>query len=194
MKGDEKQVKQAAEKLGSDLKATESEAYAQIVKKATEGAVSPKDVLRISDGQMESIYAQAYRFYNTGKYKEASELFRYLMMVNSSETKYTLGLAACFHLMKDYKAAAQTYLMCNILDEKSPIPAFHASDCYLQMNDKVSALVSLNMAIDKAGSKPEYKILKDRAELTAQNLKKELKLNDTELEQLNKASVKALEG
>jgi type III secretion system low calcium response chaperone LcrH/SycD len=190
MKGEEKQVKQATEKLAEELKLKENADYSKLMKKATEGSVNVKDVLRISDGQMESIYAQAYRFYNTGKFKEASELFRYLMMVNSTETKYTLGLAACFHLMKDYKAAAQTYLICNILDEKSPIPAFHASDCYLQMNDKVSALVSLNMAIEKSGSKPEYKVLKDRAEMTAQNLKKELKLNDTELEQLSKANVK----
>lgn len=181
MKGEEKQVADAAKKIGEQLKETESGAYTEILKKATSGTVTPKDVLKISDAQVESIYAQAYRYYNTGKYKEATELFRYLMMLNPTEAKYTLGLAACFHLMKDFEAAAQIYLLCNMLDENSPIPAFHASDCYLQMKDKVSALVSLNMAIKKAGDKPEYQILKDRALLTAETLKKELKLKDEQV-------------
>jgi len=185
MKGEEKQVNEAARKLGEKLKETTTENYSAVLKKATEGAVTPKDVLKISDAQIESIYAQAYRYYNTGKYKEAGELFRYLMMLNPTEAKYTLGLAACFHLMKDYEAAAQIYLLCNLLDDKSPIPAFHASDCYLQMKDKVSALVSLNMAIKKAGDKPEYQVLKDRALLTVETLKKELKLNETQVAGLN---------
>lgn len=181
MKGEEKQVSEAAKNIGEQLKETNSEAYSKILKKATEGTVTPKDVLKISDAQIESIYAQAYRFYNTGKYKDASDLFRYLMMLNPTEAKYTLGLAACFHLMKDFEAAAQIYLLCNVLDDKSPIPAFHASDCYLQMKDKVSALVSLNMAIKKAGDRPEYQILKDRATMTAETLKKELHLKDEQI-------------
>ena len=190
MKGEEKQVAEAAKKLGEDLKNSETEAYTQILKKASEGSVTPKDVLKISDAQIESIYAQAYRFYNTGKYKDATELFRYLMMLNPTEAKYALGLAACFHLMKDFEAAAQIYLLCNMLDDKSPIPAFHASDCYLQMKDKVSALVSLNMAIKKAGDKPEYQILKDRAHLTAEALKKELNLKDEQVAMLGEVNKK----
>lgn len=182
MKGEEKQVKDAVEKLGEKLKETESKDYSQAIKKATTGAVTPKDLLKIDDAKIESIYAQAYRYYNTGKFKDASDLFRYLMMLNPSEAKYTLGLAACFHMLKNYNAAVQVYLLCSILDDNSPIPGFHASDCYLQMNDKVSALVSLKMAIKKAGNRPEYQILKDRALLTVETLKKELKLKDEEVE------------
>lgn len=190
MKGEEKQVTQAVEKLGDKLKETESADYSALMKKATEKAITPKDLLNIDDARIESIYAQAYRYYNTGKFKDASELFRYLMMMNPSEAKYTLGLAACYHLLKNYKAAAQIYLLCGILDENSPIPSFHASDCYLQMKDRVSALVSLNMAIKKAGNKPEYKILKDRASMTAETLKKELGLNEKDLETLSEANKK----
>lgn len=187
MKGEEKQVKQAAESLGKTIDKNSAD-YERLLEKAKSGAFTPKDLLRVSDAQMESVYAQAYRLYNTGKYKEASDLFRSLIMANSNETKYSLGLAACFHLMKDFEAAAQLYLFCNMLDEKSPIPAFHASDCYLQMRDKASALVSLTMAIDKAGDRPEYKVLKDRATMTAKALKKELKLKDEDEENLTKAS------
>lgn len=184
MKSEENQVSQGIEKLGAKLKESESENYSAVLKKATDGAIVPKDLMNIDDAKIESVYAQAYRYYNTGKFKEASELFRYLMMINPIEAKYTLGLAACFHLLKDYNAAAQVYLLCGILDTNSPIPGFHASDCYLQMNDKVSALVSLNMAIDKSGNRPEYQVLKDRAKLTVETLKKELQLKDEDMELL----------
>lgn len=187
MKGEEKQVKQAVTNLGNAID-KESDSYMRLLEKAKSGASTPKDLLRLSDAQMESVYAQAYRLYNTGKYIEAADLFRSLIVGNSTETKYSLGLAACFHLMREFDAAAQLYLFCNMLDEKSPIPSFHASDCYLQMRDKTSALVSLTMAIDKAGDRPEYKILKDRATLTAKAIKKELKLTDADEENLTKAS------
>ena len=140
--------------------------------------MTPKDLLKITDAQAEGIYAQAYRLYNTGKYKDACNLFRLLVMINSTEAKYALGMAACFHMQKEYKAAADMYMLCSILDPASPIPPFHASDCYIQMKDRVSALFSLELAVQKAGQKPEYKVLKDRALLTISTLKKELGMKE----------------
>ena len=100
-------------------------------------------------------------------------------MINPTEAKYTLGMAACFHMQKEYKTAADMYMLCSVIDSASPIPPFHASDCYLQMKDLVSALFSLELAAQKAGQKPEYKVLKDRALLTIAALKKELDLKET---------------
>ena len=123
---------------------------------------------------VEGIYGQAYRLYNTGKYKEAAQIFRLLIMINSTEPKYAMGLAACFHLMKDYKSATNTYSLIGIIDPQNPIPFYHSSDCFMQMGDQASALVMLEMAIKRAGEKPEFRTLKDRAILTAESLKKEL--------------------
>jgi len=178
MKGEEKQVSQAVEKLGSDLEKNESVEYETLVKKATDGSLSLLKFLGMDEVRLETVYARAYRLYNTGKYKEASQIFRYLIAINPVEIKYFLGLAACCHLLKDYKAAVEVYLICDLLDSESPIPDFHASDCYLQMKDKVSALITLKMAIKKSGEKPEYQVLKSRALLTVDTLKKELKMTD----------------
>lgn len=134
----------------------------------------PKDALGFNDVVMEGLYAQAYRLYNTGKYVDASHLFRMLILLNTTEPKYTLGLAACFHMLKEYKNAAQAYTMCGLLDPESPIPHYHASDCYLHMNDKVSAIVSFEIAVKRSGDKPEYVTLKDRALLSIEALKKEI--------------------
>jgi type III secretion system low calcium response chaperone LcrH/SycD len=86
-----------------------------------------------------------------------------------------MGLAACFHMLKEYKSAAEIYAICGMIDPESPIPYFHASDCYLQMHNSVAAIVTLEMAIKRAGDKPQYATLKDRAALTVASLKQELK-------------------
>ncbi len=41
-------------------------------------------------------------------------------------------------------------------------PITHSADCYIQMKDKVSAIIALEMAIKRAHGKPEFKTLEDR--------------------------------
>lgn len=174
MKGEEEQVKKSIEKIGVDLKQDAQEKLHKLTGKTFKQGMTPKDTLGLSDAMVEGIYGQAYRLYNTGKYKDASQLFRVLVMLNPLEPKYTIGLGACFHMMKDYKSAIDTYTLATVMDTESPIPFYHISDCYTQINDNVSAAVALEMAIKRAGDKPEYKKLKDRALLTLESLKKEI--------------------
>lgn len=135
--------------------------------------VSPKEAMGISSSYLENVYAQAYRLYNTGKYAEASHLFRILIMFNAMEPKYMLGLAACFHMLKEYVNAIQTYTMCSALDPKNPISHYHSSDCFIQMKEYLSAMLSLELAIERAGDKQEYAKMKERAQLSLQSLKKQ---------------------
>jgi len=134
----------------------------------------PKDALGLSDAIIEGIYAQAYQLYNTGKYTEASHLFRMLVMLNTTEVKYILGLAACLHMLKEYQNAVQTYAMCAILDPENSVPHYHSSDCYVQMKDYLSAIISLDLAVQRAGDKPEYAKLKERASMSIESLKKQI--------------------
>lgn len=174
MKSEQQQVKKATEQAGLDMKEGSAESMKAAMEKATRKGASPKDALGLTDAMVEGVYGQAYRLYNTGKYKEAIQIFRLLIMINSTEPKYVMGLAACFHMQKDYKVAADTYSVIGVLDPENPISFYHASDCYLQMGDPVSALVALEMAIKRAGEKSEFHTLKDRAVLTAESLKKEI--------------------
>lgn len=171
---EEQQIKKGVEHIGTAVKDGHSQTLKSAMQKATRKGASPKDALGLTDAMVEGVYGQAYRLYNTGKYKEAIQIFRLLIMINSTEPKYAMGLAACFHMMKDYQTAVNTYTIVGIIDPESPISFYHASDCFMQMGDPVSALVSLEMAIKRAGEKPEFKTLKDRATLTAESLKKEV--------------------
>lgn len=174
MKGEQNQIKKATEQVGKSVGAEKAQDVDNLAKKAVKSGVFPKDLLGMSDSMVEGMYAQAYRLYNTGKYKDASQLFRMLVMINSLEPKYLMGFAACHHMLKEYKTAVDSYMVCGMLDPNNPVPHYHASDCYIQMNDPVSAIIELEMSIKRSGERPEFKTLRDRANLTIESLKKEL--------------------
>ena len=149
-------------------------ALGDVANKMLEQGMSPKEAMGLSNSYLENVYAQAYRLYNTGKYAEAAHLFRILIMFNAMEPKYMLGLAACFHMLKEYVNAIQTYTMCSALDPHNPIPHYHSSDCFIQMKEYLSAMLCLELAIERAGDKPEYAKMKERAQLSLESLKKQV--------------------
>lgn len=179
MKSEKHQVQQAAQKAGEaiakgDIIKDIPEKAQQTAENLIDKSMMPKDIFGVSDQTMEGLYGQAYRLYQTGKYKEAMQLFRLLMLGNATESKYAFGMAACFHQMKEYKSAVESYALTSMIDPTNPLPYFHASDCYLEMKDKMSASISLQAAIKNAGNKPEYQTMKDKAKLTLEGLNKEL--------------------
>jgi len=149
------------------------EEHEKVSGKIINQGISPKDAMGLTPGYLENIYAQAYRLYNNGKYADASHLFRMLIMYNSMEPKYVMGLGACYHMMKDYVSAIQTYTLCSVLDPKSPIPHYHSSDCFIQMKEYLSAMVCLELTIERAGNSPEFSKLKERAQLGLEGVKKQ---------------------
>lgn len=185
MEGRQQQIKKAMEQLGEKLAEgspmegmlegiSVPEGLKKAAEEVTQKAASAKQAMGMTDAMIESIYGQAYRLYNTGKYKESAQLFRLLIMLDPKDPRYLLGIAASYHMLKEFKNAVSMYAVCAMADPDSPIPHYHVSDCYLQMKDKVSAIISLEMAVNRAKDLPAYQTLKDRALLTIENLKKEL--------------------
>lgn len=141
---------------------------------AVNKGILPKHALRLGDDTMEAIYSQAYTLYNQGKYQDASYIFRLLMLLDYMTSKYILGLAACLHRMKDYKNAANVYLLCSTLDSTNPLPHYHSADCYLQLGFPEMAAFSLGLVLAAAGDQPQYAVIKERARLMKETLDKEL--------------------
>jgi type III secretion system low calcium response chaperone LcrH/SycD len=169
-----KKVKHAVKEVGEQIGKEKKEEMEKITKDVLHKGLSPKSAMGLSDAMVEGMYGQGYRLYNNGKYKDSSEIFRLLIMLDPTDPRYTMGLAACMHMQKEYKAAINTYGLCGILDSKNPVPHYHASDCYVQMKDPFSAIISLEMAVKRAGDKAEFASLKDRALLTISSLKKQI--------------------
>jgi type III secretion system low calcium response chaperone LcrH/SycD len=178
MQGEQQQIKQAAGQVGGSAKESAAGNVDKAVKQATKGGKSMKDILGLTDVMVEGMYGQAYRLYYTGKYRDASQIFRMLLMISPSEVKYAMGFAACFHMLKEYKGAAAAYSLVSSMDPNSPVPFYHASDCYIKLGDPFSAIVALEMAIKNAGTKPEFRSIKDRASMTIEGLKTELGIKE----------------
>lgn len=177
MKGEQKeQVRKAVEAIGEDIGNEKGKDIERLSDSVLAQRILPKNAMGLSDAMVEGLYSQAYRLYNTGRYNDAIQLFRLLIMIDSTEAKYSMGLAACFHMLKEYQSAVSTYALCGIIDPDSPVPHYHSSDCYMQMGDPVSAIISLEMAIKRTANKPEFQTLKDRALMTIESLKKEAKI------------------
>lgn len=172
--GEKEQMKKEAFSGSEEVVDKFQSALHEMTDKIIKQGLPPKDAMGFSSQLLEGIYAQAYRLYNTGKYVEATHLFRMLILFDPTEAKYVLGLAASFHMLKEYKNAIQTYMMCAVLDPQSPLPHYHSSDCFIQLKDNLSAMLSLELAIKKAAERPEYAKLKERALLSLDSIKKQL--------------------
>ena len=159
--------------FGAPGKKAES-AVKQIMEVALKKGIMPKQALQISDDTMEAIYTQGYTLYNQSKFRDASYIFRLLMLLDFTTPKYVLGLAACAHRIKDYTNAANLYFLCAALDPTNPLPHFHSTDCYIALGATAIAAYSLRLAIDTAGDQPQYESIKQRAELMYEALNKQL--------------------
>ncbi len=135
----------------------------------------PKDAMGLNDEMIEGMYSFGYRLYNTGKYEQAVQLFRLLVMFDPSQPKFAMGLGACFHMMKDYENAATTYVLCSIIDPLNPLPHYHASDCYVQLNQPENAVIALQLSIDRCNGKEEFRLIKERAQLSLDAINEQLK-------------------
>ncbi len=157
-----------------DARDTFDRSFGELADKMLSQGMTAQEAMGLSPGYLENIYAEAYRLYNTGKYAEAVHLFRILIMFNAMEPKYMLGLAACFHMLKEYTHAVQTYTMCSTLDPLNPIPHYHCADCFIQMKEHLSAMLSLELTIKQINNRPEYAKMKERAQLSLESLKEQV--------------------
>lgn len=174
MKHGKQAIKKGIQEAGEFISKKEGPMFSDLAQRSISGKEAVQAALGMSDESAEGIYGQAYLLYNTGRYRDAGEVFRLLIMLNPTEPKFLIGLAACYHMMKEYQSAGSTYNLASVVDPDNPIPFFHASDCYLQLGDKVSAASMLEMALKRSDGKPQYTTLKQRAEITLNTLKKEI--------------------
>ena len=173
MSSKEEEMMEAVINMAEGNKKTIKGGAEAIVSNLFEHGMLPKDALGIGDKNVEKLYAEAYQLYNMGRYEEAMHAFSGLHMLDITESRYIFGLAACSHMLKHYEAAAENYMRCSLYDPTDPIPYYHAADCYIEVDDIVGALIALHMVLKRAGDKPEYSVMKDRAQMTIATLKKE---------------------
>jgi type III secretion system low calcium response chaperone LcrH/SycD len=158
-------IKQACESINGEITPEIQQALEGVMKNIFQRGMLPRDALGLSASAVENIYGHAYRLYNAGQYNEAQNLFRLLVMLDPGESKFLLGSAACFHMQKEYATASATYALVSVADPETPIPHYHAADCYLKMGLVGAAAIELKATIECCGEKPPYAMIRDRARM-----------------------------
>lgn len=176
------------QKEGSQLKPKDRAKVESFLRDTIENGKLPKDALGMSDVDMEKFYAFAYNLYTHGKYREAKALMYHMMELDPKNSRYPMGIAACLHQLKNYGLASGFYLISATLDPLSPIPFYYMYDCFKNLNDLSSALLMLDIVIEKCADNPEHAILKERSIRTQESLKLNSNNHSQALEEKTKAA------
>ena len=132
-----------------------------------------KDAHGLTDEEMEAIYGVAYNLYESGKYEDALQVFKFLCFFDHLEKKYWMGLGAVNQMLKKYDDANNAYSMAAMLDIDDPTPAMHAANCLLLAGKKKEAESALNFVKEMAPKEQQH--LRDRAESILDLMKKDEK-------------------
>lgn len=97
-------------------------------------------LLSIPSKTQEETYAVGYRYYENGKYQEAVNIFRFLILSESHNKKYWLGLGASLQMLKEYAKALEAYLIASSMDETDPYVFLYMSDCLIVLGKIEEAL------------------------------------------------------
>jgi type III secretion system low calcium response chaperone LcrH/SycD len=111
-----------------------------------QGEAILQEACGLSNSSLETLYEQAYDSYTKGKGMEAARYFGLLIALNPFQQKFWMGLAASQQLEKKYDKALQAYALAALLDDRDPIPHYHAAQCYLAMGNKKDAIKALELA------------------------------------------------
>lgn len=148
--------------------------YAKFLYKIFNEGMSPKEAMGIPEAQIAIIARNAYNFFVSGHYREASDLFEILQTLEPTKAFFAISLGVCYHRMKNFEKALTNYIKATVFDVKDPVPFFYAYDCCLNLKNEILALMMIRNAIARAGDEPKYAMLKQKAALIEQELDKKV--------------------
>jgi type III secretion system low calcium response chaperone LcrH/SycD len=121
-----------------------------------------QDLLEVGDDFMVTLYALAHQAYQNNKYKEATQMFSVLCMMNHLERKYWLGLGASLQMEKKYTSALECYGLAVLLNYKEPDAHLYTAECMLALGNKEEVKSVLRGMIELCVQK-EHASIKEKA-------------------------------
>ena len=136
-----------------------------------EKGLVPKEIFDIPDSVVEELYLLANLLYQNGKYPEAGEIFRHLVLVEPRSYLYAIGFAACIEELKEYALAIKAYTLASLNQPQNPLPLYRAAECAHKLKDEEVAKGFFQQVVQVAGNQKQYSEMKERALLTLKKLK-----------------------
>lgn len=131
---------------------------------AIQNGATLADLKGFTHQHMEALYTVGFNAYNSGNYEQAEKVFQFLCLYDHLEKKYWMALGSARQLLKNYKAAVDTYTYAWTLDQDDPTAALHAADCHIALGDRDAAISGLRFAARTSADNPQYQPVKERAE------------------------------
>lgn len=103
---------------------------------------------RLTDDDVNAVYALAYRDFNQARFDRALERFRLLLVYRPLETVYMLGAALCLQRLGRYELAAAVFDALRYLEPQAPGHALALAECQLLAHEREQARRTLADTID----------------------------------------------
>lgn len=158
--------------LGHDINTEKGirELLLDVHRKVCVDGKAPKEVFDVPDSVVEELYSLASVLFKNGKFLEAGEIFRHLLLLQPKSYPYALGFAACTEELKAYAIALKGYTLAALNDCKNPLPLFRAAECAHKLKNKEVEKDFLQRVVQVAGDEKRYSELKEKAALSLKGL------------------------
>lgn len=100
----------------------------------------------MNDEDLKTVYQRAIELYNSDQAQDASLAFGILIRERPFSKSFWMGLAASRQKLKEFEKALEAYAMTSLIDDQDPLPHYHASQCYVAINNKEEAIKAINLA------------------------------------------------
>ena len=140
------------------------EGVGDIVVGMINGDVTLRDVQGLTDDQLEAVYATAYNHFKVGRLEKADQLMNFLCLFEPRTAKYWTGLGAVRMSQKNYDGASHAYGTAANIDIDAPRPPFRLAEALMAKGEKAAAREALDLAIENAGDKEDFKEIRERAQ------------------------------
>ena len=128
---------------------------AKLIQYLMEQSGELKDVMDLDSTQIEALYAQAFKEYESGEYQKAIQVFSFLTRINHLDKRFHLGYAATLQCLKNYADAINAYLTASLLDITDPQPTIQIGYCLIKMKKYTDAKNVLRSVTEDARFKEE---------------------------------------
>lgn len=97
--------------------------------------------------QLETLYAQAFNFYQAGRLDDALTLFKGLAALDHYDPRAFLGVAGAYQALERYQDALPAYAYGAMLAPQDPRFSFHGAQCHQYLGDLAAARSGYEQAL-----------------------------------------------
>lgn len=142
----------------------------KMIQRVTEGESSLQDELNISDEAVEALYFMGYTKYRNRRYKDAADIFAFVVAVSPFHYNALFGLASSKQMLKEHQSAIIFYYSAAPYAKGNPAPWFHIGECYMAMQEKDMAKEAFQTVLKSTSATGPYGAYVERTKTILSNL------------------------